>query len=469
MSIINYLSDKLSSGSLTYEDIWKHYINNIKTYNSTLNAVVQNVQFEHIKHNPNTNSVLNGIPIIYKDNICTTQLRTTCASRMLEYYVSPFDATVVLRLQEAGAVMIGKANMDEFAMGDTTDPELYGPTKNPWNISLGTGGSSGGSAASVSARFAPIALGSDTGGSIRLPAHLCGVIGMKPTYGLVSRYGLISYASSLDHIGVAGLSAIDIAHVLDTIGGKDIHDNTSLFVPDKFFSRKLDQSPKATIGVDYSWFTSSNSIGHHFVLNLQHAGYTVKPLTLPPSNPALQCYYIIACTEASSNLARFDGIRYGGNPLDTSNLDLDALYRTQRSKCFGQQVKSRIMAGNFFVSPDNYDDYYGNAIRYRRHLYDTYEEIYDTHDLDCILMPVCSGELAETDKKHLGDLYNVIANLLGYPAIAFPVTMSNARPLGLQLMGRRMKDDVLLHIVNKMQEYNDVLKRCPPFGGQDLK
>jgi aspartyl-tRNA(Asn)/glutamyl-tRNA(Gln) amidotransferase subunit A len=468
MSIISRLSKSLKSRSITYQDIWKHYLGNIKNYNDVLNAVVQTVPLAQIEHQPNEGSMLNGIPIIYKDNICTTQLRTTCASRMLQDYVSPFNATVFNKLHAAGSVMLGKANLDEFAMGATTSPELYGATKNPWDLALGTGGSSGGSAAAVSARFAPIALGSDTGGSIRLPAYFCGVIGMKPTYGAVSRYGLVSYASSLDQIGVAGLSAQDIAYVFDTLGGTDPQDPTTISLPTNFFSRKLVQPPQATIGVDYSLFSPTGA-GHHFILHLKHAGYEIKSITLPPMEPAQQCYYIVACTEAASNLSRFDGIRYGGKPSQENNLD--NFYRTQRSEGFGQAVKTRIMAGNFFVSPGNYENYYGNATRYRRYLFDTYEELYRTHDLDCILMPVCSDvdtAAAGTRYRYELDTYSVIANLLGYPAVSFPVSMYGSRPLGVQLMGRAMKDDVLLHVVNKMQEYNDVLKSLPPFGGQDL-
>lgn len=482
MSIIKKIQIGIREGKFSEREVYNHYRKNAEHYDNFINALSgpnhSRIADFYSSSKESVQSQLKGIPVIYKDNICTSELYTTCASRMLQKYRSPFDATVVARLKAAGAVTLAKANMDEFAMGSTSTTGIYGPVKNPWNINFGTGGSSGGSAAAVAARLSPLALGSDTGGSVRLPAHFCGVVGMKPTYGTLSRYGLVAFASSLDQIGVIGHYASDIGYALDIMGGLDSNDETTVKIPKNFFSRKIQESDKnITIGVDYSSIDKlehrMQSVVRHTIAIIQHAGYTIANIKLPNLEQASYVYYILACAEATSNLSRFDGIRYGGQELDLDRYSLEEFYLTQRTWGFGNEVKKRIMAGNYFLLQENYESLYVNAQRYRRYLYNEFKSIYLKEKVDCILMNVCSFDAGEITSQihdiYKSDIYTVAANLIGAPAIAFPVTLSSSRlPMGMQLLGPAFKDDLLISIVDNIQSYNDFYYQQPQFGGKDI-
>ena len=462
-SIVKRIKNLVHKGERSLESIWRFYIENINNYDKDLNALIHQVQFKDIEHVDAKDSDLNGIPIIYKDNICTKGIPTTCASNVLKDYVSPFDATVVERLKEAGMVCLGKSNLDEFAMGSCTDTGIYGDTKNPWDLSLDAGGSSGGSGAAVAARFAPIALGTDTGGSVRLPAYRCGVIGMKPSYGTLSRYGVVAYASSLDQVGVLGLNIEDIALVLDAAGGLDSKDSTSLDIPCDFFSRKIRGNAKAVIGIDYSIFKEDVGAVMHIISRLKHAGYETREIKLPDLDNIDSCYYTISSTEAFSNLSRYDGIRYGH--ADQAAKSVDDFYKANRN--FGEEVSNRLLAGAFFTSPDNYDSYYVNAQKYRRHIYDSFKKIYDK--VDCVIMPVCQlNPYCDGADIYSLDHFNVLANLIGAPSIAFPIYVSQGMPQGFQIMGRYLHDDQIIKIIYDLQKYDPILTRKAQYAGKDL-
>ena len=462
-SIVKRIRDLVHKGEMSLESIWKFYIDNINNYDKVINSLIHQVKFQDIEHVDAKDSDLNGIPIIYKDNICTKGIPTTCASNVLKDYVSPFDATVVERLKEAGMVCLGKSNMDEFAMGARTDTGIYGDTKNPWDLNLDAGGSSGGSGAAVAARFAPIALGTDTGGSVRLPAYKCGIIGMKPSYGTLSRYGVVAYASSLDQVGILGLNIEDIALVLDTAGGLDSRDATSLDIPCDFFSRKIHGNAKAVIGIDYSVFKEDVGAMMHVVSRLNHAGYETREILLPNLDKVESCYYTITSSEAFSNLSRYDGIRYGH--ADQAAKSVDAFYKANRQ--FGDEVSNRLLAGAFFTSPDNCDSYYVNAQKYRRYICNSFNEVYDK--VDCVIMPVCQlNPYYDRTDTYSVDHFNMLANLIGAPSIAFPTYVSQGMPQGFQIMGRCFHDDQIIKIIYDLQKYDPILTRKAQYAGKDI-
>ncbi len=385
---------------------------------------------------------LAGVPVVLKDNICTRGVPTTCSSRILEGWRPPYDATVVTRLRAAGAVILGKTNCDEFAMGSSTENSAFGPTRNPRDLTKVPGGSSGGSAAAVVAGFAAAALGSDTGGSIRQPASLCGVVGVKPTYGRVSRYGLVAYASSLDQIGPLTSTVADAALILDVIGGHDPADSTSIPGPPVELSTVLGEGVEGLrVGVVQELTTDANPDVVARVVAaaaaLEAAGAKVEEASVPAASYALSAYYLIAPAEASSNLARYDGVRYG---LRVDGADVDSMFAATRTAGFGAEVKRRIMLGTYALSAGYYDAYYGKAQRVRTLLIRDFEAAYDRYDV--LLSPTAPTTAfalgAKTDDPlamYLMDVATIPANLAGIPAMSVPYGVGDdGLPVGVQVL-----------------------------------
>jgi aspartyl-tRNA(Asn)/glutamyl-tRNA(Gln) amidotransferase subunit A len=396
---------------------------------------------------------LAGVPVAYKDNLCTRGVPTTCGSKILAGWRPPYDATVVARLREAGAVMIGKTNMDEFAMGSSTENSAFGPTRNPQDLGRVPGGSSGGSAAAVAAGFTSVALGSDTGGSIRQPASLCGVVGVKPTYGLVSRYGLVAYASSLDQIGPLTSTVADAALVLDVIAGHDPADSTSI-PPARArsdLSAVLDEGVKGLrVGVvhELTWDADPDVVAQVVAAGraLDQAGAKVEEVNVPAAEYGLSAYYLIAPAEASSNLARYDGVRYG---LRVDGPDVNAMYTATRSAGFGDEVKRRIMLGTYALSAGYYDAYYGQAQRVRTLVIRDFEAAYARFDvLLAATSPTTAFELGAKTRDPLAmymvDVCTIPANLTGHPAMSVPYgTGDDGLPVGVQLLAPALGEAVM--------------------------
>lgn len=397
---------------------------------------------------------LAGVPVAVKDNMCTKGMLTTCSSRILGNFVPTYTAEAVVKLEEAGAVIIGKTNMDEFAMGSTTETSAYGVTKNPWNEAHVPGGSSGGSAAAVAADECFMALGSDTGGSIRQPASFCGVVGMKPTYGTVSRYGLIAYGSSLDQIGPLCKDVTDCAAVLETIASHDAKDSTSVKRNDTdFMSALVEDVDGMRIGIPRDYFTEglSGEVRESVLAAaelLRQKGAAVEEFDLSLVDYAIPAYYTIAAAEASSNLERFDGIKYGYRAQDCEGLH--AMYKRTRSEGFGAEVKRRIMLGSFVLSSGYYDAYYLKALRVKALIKKAFDDAFAKYDI--ILSPAApttapelGKSLQDPIKMYLGDIYTISVNLAGLPGICVPCgTDSKGLPIGVQLIGNCFEEKKLL-------------------------
>ncbi len=399
---------------------------------------------------------LHGIPVAVKDNICTMGLLTTCASRMLKNYVPPYDATVIKRLKAQGAVILGKTNMDEFAMGSSTENSAFGPTHNPAREGFVPGGSSGGSAAAVGAYQAPVALGSDTGGSIRQPASYCGVVGMKPTYGRVSRYGLVAYASSLDQIGPMARTVADCAMLLQAISGHDQMDSTSAPVDVPDFAASLEDGAKGLkVGIPKEYFVlglddriREKVMGAARVLHEQ--GAELREVSLPHTRYAISAYYLIATAEASSNLARYDGVKYGfraQGPL----ADTMEMYQKTRNNGFGREVKRRIMLGTYVLSAGYYEAFYLKALKTRTLIRQDFEKAFQ--QVDCLLTPVSPclpfriGEkIHDPLQMYLVDIYTVSVNLAGLPAISVPCGRVDGLPVGFQIIGKAFDEETILRV-----------------------
>jgi aspartyl-tRNA(Asn)/glutamyl-tRNA(Gln) amidotransferase subunit A len=418
---------------------------------------------------------LAGVPIAIKDNLSTRGVRTTASSRILEWYVPPYDATVVARLEAAGAVIVGKTNCDEFAMGSSNENSAFGPVKNPWALDRTPGGSSGGSAAAVAARMVPLALGSDTGGSIRQPAALCGVVGLKPTYGRVSRYGLLAFGSSLDQIGPIARSVDDAALALQVLAGADPADATSAAEPVPDYSAALSGDLRgARIGVPQSMLEQGVDADVSRALTaaldtLQARGATLVDVELPHAKHAIPVYYLVATAEASSNLARYDGVRYGFR-ADVKG-GLRAMYARTREQGFGPEVKRRIMLGTYVLSAGYYEAYYLKAQQVRTLILRDYEQAFSgSAAVDVIAMPTSPtpafriGERVEDPlQMYLADVFTVSANLAGLPAVSVPCGFTADRlPVGLQLTGRRFDEATLLRIADAYERDTEWSKQSPP-------
>ena len=418
---------------------------------------------------------LTGIPAAVKDNICTKDVKTTCASKMLENFVPPYDAFVSKRLKDAGSVILGKANMDEFAMGGSSETSYFGVTKNPYDLSCVPGGSSGGSAAVVAADEAVFALGSDTGGSIRQPASFCSVVGLKPTYGLVSRYGLVAFASSLDQIGPLTKDVTDCAMVLSAIAGHDEMDSTSLDVELPDFTKALTGDVRGLkIGLPKEYIgDGTNPDVKAAVLaaakQYEAMGATVEECSLPMTDYALSAYYIISSAEASSNLARFDGIKYGYRTAEFENLN--ELYCKTRAEGFGSEVKRRIMLGTYALSSGYYDAYYKKAQQARTLIRQSFDGMFAKYDL--LLSPAAPdpafkiGErISDPIKMYLGDICTVSVNIAGLPAMVIPGGFDkNGLPIGIQLIGKHFSEGMLLNAGYAFEQATEYHTKKPQLGG----
>jgi aspartyl-tRNA(Asn)/glutamyl-tRNA(Gln) amidotransferase subunit A len=415
---------------------------------------------------------LTGMPVAIKDNICTEQVLTTCASRMLGNFVPPYDATVIARLRGQSYLLLGKTNLDEFAMGSSTENSAFGPSRNPWNISHVPGGSSGGSAAAVAADECVAALGSDTGGSIRQPAALCGVVGLKPTYGRVSRFGLIAFASSLDQIGPITKDVTDAAIMLNVIAAHDPLDSTSanLPVPDYTKALKKKDLKKLKVGVPREFFAEGldpevEQAVRAAIDELKELGGTIKEISLPTTDYAVAIYYLIATAEASSNLARFDGVKYGLRAKQAKDL-LDMYVKT-RQEGFGPEVKRRIMLGTYALSAGYYDAYYGKAQAARTMTKNDFDAAFK--DVDLIVTPVTPtpafklGEKSEDPlQMYLSDIFTISVNLAGLPAISIPCGFSKAGlPIGLQIIGRPFEEETILRAAHAYEQATSWRARKP--------
>ena len=463
------IGSKIKSGEITSVQATQAFLDAIesldKDYKSYItvcrdSALARAAEVDSLIAQGRLTGDLAGVPIAIKDNICTKGTATTCASRMLANFVPPYDATVISKINAEGMVILGKTNMDEFAMGSTTETSYFGPTLNPWGENRVPGGSSGGSAAAVAARLAPVSLGSDTGGSIRQPASFCGVTGLKPTYGTVSRYGLVAFASSLDQIGPIGRDAVDLASLYNLICGVDEKDQSStettkldidkirnysvagktIGIPEEYFGEGIDPEVKAAVMDAVKVFESE--------------GAKVERFTLPIMEYAIPTYYIIACAEACSNLSRYDGIKYGFRPEGVQ--DLGELYIRSRSEGFGMEVKRRIMIGNFVLSSGYYDAYYNKALQVKNLIYQAFNEAFSKYDV--VIGPVAptpalkAGEsLSDPLKMYLGDICTVLINIVGLPAVSVPCGFASGLPVGMQIIGKHYSEETILGFASDFQ------------------
>lgn len=480
------LGKKIKNGEVRVAEAVQSFLDAIEKTDGSINAYITVTRDEALARAEEVqkqidagelDSPLAGVPVAIKDNISTRGIKTSCASKILGDFKPPYNATVIDKLNKAGAVVIGKLNMDEFAMGSTTETSYYGPTKNPWNTDRVPGGSSGGAAAAVAALEAPYALGSDTGGSIRQPASFCGVTGMKPTYGAVSRYGLIAYASSLDQIGPVAKDAADCAAILDVICGKDEMDGTSLDVEHKNYLDSLTGDVSGLkIGIPKQCFGDGlNNDVKSAVLSvaetLKQKGAVVEEFDMDIIEYVVPTYYIIAAAEASSNLSRFDGVKYGFRAEEFE--DLTDLYKATRSEGFGEEVKRRILLGTFALSTGYYDAYYKKALQVKALIKKAFDEAYEKFDV--ILFPAAPttapklGEsLSDPLKMYLSDIYTVSVNLAGLPGISVPCGFdSDGMPVGAQLVGAPLGDDVILNAAYTYQTLTDFHKKSPANIGKE--
>jgi len=412
-----------------------------------------------------------GQPIAIKDNICTTEGRTTCASRFLADYRSPYNATVIERLNAAGMVVVGKTNLDEFAMGGSTENSVFGPARNPWDETRVAGGSSGGSIAAVAAGMVDYALGSETGGSVRQPASFCGVSGLKPSYGRVSRYGLVAFASSLDQIGPVARDVPGLARLLTVIAGHDPRDSTSVDAPVADYDAMLAEKPGSLrIGIAREYFADglhpeTGAAVHAAIDVYRKLGADVREISLPHSRYVVPCYYVICTAEASSNLARFDGVRYGARASEAT--DYISMYAASRAQGFGAEVRRRIMLGTYVLSAGYHDAYYLKALKVRTLITREFQSAFESCDV--ILSPTTPTPAFKIGEKtanplemYLGDVYNCAANLAGICAASIPCGFTEAGlPIGLQLMGPAMGEGRLLQIAHRYQQATDHLSRKP--------
>ncbi len=456
---VHELQEKLENKELTVTQIVQAYADKINENEEKVQAFLStNIEkaLEEAKKidEEGRKTKLSGIPIGIKDNICTNGEKTTCASKILENFVSPYDATVIENLKKENIISLGKLNMDEFAMGGSTENSAFKITKNPWNLNTVPGGSSGGSAAAVAANMVPWALGSDTGGSIRQPASFCGVVGLKPTYGLVSRYGLVAFASSLDQIGPITKDVTDSSILLNLLAGHDEKDSTSSKIEKKDYTKALKKDVKGMkIGIPKEFF--GEGLNEEVKEKLEQAismykelGAEIEEFSLDIAKYSLAAYYIIACAEASSNLGRFDGVRYGYRTKNYT--DVKELFKNSRSEGFGEEVKRRIILGTYVLSSGYYDAYYKKAQKVRTFVKKEFEKAFEKYDI--ILTPTSPTVAFEINSKcnnplemYLSDICTVSVNIAGLPAISIPCGVnSKGMPIGMQLIGNKFAEETIL-------------------------
>ncbi len=475
---ISQLSIGLAAKEFSSKELTQMFLERIKKFNPLLNAFITvtndvalvQAQAADRRRQQGLAGPLTGIPIAQKDIFCTNGVRTSCGSRMLDCFIAPYNATVVEKLNAVGMVMLGKTNMDEFAMGSSNENSFYGPVKNPWDLDTVPGGSSGGSAAAVAAWLAPAATATDTGGSIRQPAALCGLTGIKPTYGLVSRWGMIAYASSLDQGGPLAHTAEDCAFLLSAMAGFDPRDSTSIDRPIPDYVNTIKQPLEGLrIGLPKEYFSDGldNAVAHTVEIAIdqyQKLGARIREISLPNSHLAIPAYYVIAPAECSSNLARFDGVRYGHRC--NSPKDLLDLYTRSRTQGFGDEVKRRILVGTFALSAGYYDAYYLKAQQIRRLISDDFQRAFEY--IDVIAGPTSPtvafnlGERVDDPiKMYLSDMYTIAVNLAGLPGLSLPVGFVGKHPVGLQLIGNYFTEGRLLNVAHRYQQVTDWHARVP--------
>ncbi|MBE0510374.1 MAG: Asp-tRNA(Asn)/Glu-tRNA(Gln) amidotransferase subunit GatA [Gammaproteobacteria bacterium] len=472
------LSAGLAAGEFTSVELTEHFLARIRQHDGRLNSFITVTEEQALAQAREADArraaaqagPLTGIPIAHKDIFCTDGVRTSCASKMLDPFIAPYDATVVARFLQAGMVMLGKTNMDEFAMGSSNETSFYGPVKNPWDLACVPGGSSGGSAASVAARLTPAATGTDTGGSIRQPAALCGITGLKPTYGRVSRYGMIAFASSLDQAGPMAATAEDCALLLGAMAGFDERDSTCaerevpdyhaalggdlkglrIGLPREYFGEGLDSQVAAAVETA--------------IAEYKKLGAEVVAISLPNTHLAVPTYYVVAPAECSSNLSRMDGVRFGyrcENPKD-----LEDLYKRSRGEGFGSEVKRRIMVGAYALSSGYYDAYYLKAQKIRQLISQDFTEAFK--QVDVIMGPTAPSAAFRLGEKkddpvamYLADIYTIAVNLAGLPGMSVPCGFADGLPVGLQLIGNYFDEARLLNVAHQYQLATDWHRRLP--------
>lgn len=472
------LAAGLERGDFSSVELTEVLLGRIESHNPTLNAFVTITGDKALAAAARADEAraagktgtLNGLPLVHKDIFCTRDILTTCGSRMLQDFVSPYDATVVERFADAGAVVLGKANMDEFAMGSSNETSYFGPVKNPWNLECSPGGSSGGSAAAVAARLAPAATGTDTGGSIRQPAALTGIVGLKPTYGRVSRYGMIAFASSLDQAGVITRSSADAALLLGVMAGFDERDSTCIDHPVPDYTAALSASLKGLrVGIVRQHFDEgldeqTGAAVKDALAMLESQGAVLTEVDLPNLDLSVPTYYVVAPAECSSNLSRFDGVRFGHRAEDPE--DLFDLYCRSRGEGFGEEVKRRIMTGTYVLSAGYYDAYYLKAQQVRALIAEDFRKAFE--DVDVIAGPTAPTPAFKLGDKtddpitmYLNDIYTIGANLAGLPGISTPCGFVDDLPVGLHLVGPHWGEETVLRCAHQYEQNSNWLQVCP--------
>lgn len=471
------LMKSLRAKEFSSEELTRCYLNRIKQFDKELNSFITVTEEQAIQTAKQADKaiangsagLLTGIPLAQKDIFCTLGVKTSCGSKMLDNFIAPYNATTVEHFNNAGMITLGKTNMDEFAMGSSNETSYYGSVKNPWDLSRVPGGSSGGSAAAVAARLAPAATGTDTGGSIRQPAALCNLTGLKPTYGRVSRFGMIAFASSLDQGGPMAQTAEDAALLMNVMAGFDEKDSTSVDMPVPNYTATLNNSLQGLkIGLPKEYFDEGlesevAKLIEAAVKEYEKLGATVHEISLPETKLSVPTYYVIAPAECSSNLSRYDGIRFGYRCENPQNLE--DLYKRSRGEGFGSEVKRRIMIGTYALSSGYYDAYYLKAQKLRRIISEDFRKAFT--QVDVIMGPTSPstafklGAKSDPISMYLSDIYTIAVNLAGIPAISIPAGFANGLPVGLQIIGNYFSEAKLLNIAHRYQQVTDWHKRLP--------
>ena len=475
---LSELKNGLRAGEFTSSELTDYFLKRIHQHNPALNCFITVAAEQAVEAARQADKklaageigLLTGVPVAHKDIFCTAGLPTSCGSKMLDNFIAPYESTVTNKLAQAGTVVLGKTNMDEFAMGSSNETSFYGAVKNPWDLKCVPGGSSGGSATAVAARLSPAATGTDTGGSIRQPAALCNITGLKPTYGRVSRYGMIAFASSLDQAGPMAATAEDCALLLSIMAGHDEKDSTSVDMPVPDYSAGLNKSIKGlTIGLPKQFFDSGLDQKVAVVIEealkvYQSAGAKLREIDLPNMELSVPVYYVVAPAECSSNLSRYDGVRYGHRVKDP--VDLEDMYKRSRGEGFGAEVKRRIMIGTYALSAGYYDAYYKKAQQLRRLISNDFEQAFS--EVDVIMGPASPTTAFRIGEKsddpvamYLSDIYTIAVNLAGLPGITTPAGFVGSLPTGLQIIGNHFDEGRLLNVAHQFQLRTDWHRQVP--------